>query len=118
MAPFSRVRVFLRIPLPLSILTLCYPVGPSRPWCPHCVLASASSENGEQLPPRWDYSPGSFRDYLRDVYFLSFYNSSHRIVYSKRGTTGIAGQMKGVCDSFLLALLKNYSFQCDGDGDA
>ena len=86
-------------------------------WCPEFAPVSAFSEDAKHRIPRWDYSPRSFRDYLRDVYSLSFYNSSRRIVYSKRGTTGIAGQMKGVCDSFLLALLKNYSFRCDKDDD-
>lgn len=65
-----------------------------------------------QIPVVWEYGPHSFVNALKTTYFSSSYRSAHRIVYSKRGTTGIAGQMKGVCDTFLLALLHNYSFYC------
>lgn len=35
----------------------------------------------------------------------------NQIVYEKKGTTGMAGQISGVCDSLLLALLHNRPFQ-------
>lgn len=35
----------------------------------------------------------------------------NQIVYEKKGTTGMAGQISGVCDSLLLALLHDRPFQ-------
>ena len=76
------------------------------------VLLSLESNAMQHIPVVWEYGPHSFVNALKTTYFSSSNRSAHRIVYSKRGTTGIAGQMKGVCDTFLLALLHNYSFYC------
>ena len=39
-------------------------------------------------------------------------NTSNKVMYLKRGTTGIAGQMIGVCDALLVALTTNRGLQC------
>lgn len=58
----------------------------------------------------WKSGPKSFQRYMIESYlpFLqSHTNVSNPIVYIKRGTTGIAGQMRGVCDVLLLGILHN-----------
>ena len=40
-------------------------------------------------------------------------NSTQKVVYLKRGTTGIAGQMIGICDAFAVAAMTQRSLQCN-----
>lgn len=42
-------------------------------------------------------------------------NTTNKVMYLKRGTTGIAGQMIGVCDALLVALTTNRGLQCRDD---
>lgn len=62
------------------------------------------------LPNYWSYGPKEFIQYMDDLY-IPIHTDFIPIVYGKMGTTGLAGQMKGVCDCLLLALLQNKSIQ-------
>ena len=61
-------------------------------------------------PNYWSYGPKAFLNYMNKVYIPS-HTRFIPIVYGKMGTTGLAGQMKGVCDCLLLALVQNKSIQ-------
>lgn len=59
----------------------------------------------------WKYGPSEFVSYMNHVYLPNQGIFKKKLVYKKRGTTGIAGQMKGACDTLLLAILSNRTFQ-------
>ena len=57
----------------------------------------------------WFYGPSDFVWYMNTVY-KRFHRENvqftkKRIVYEKKGTTGMAGQMFGVCDALFLGVL-------------
>lgn len=62
----------------------------------------------------WYYGPSRFLEYM-NTNFSRIQRSSNlhkkAIVYEKKGTTGMAGQMTGVCDTLLLAILHDRPFQ-------
>ena len=62
----------------------------------------------------WSYGPLPLQHFMNTTYLRIQSNPRLRrnqIVYEKKGTTGMAGQISGVCDSLLLALLHNRPFQ-------
>ena len=61
-------------------------------------------------PNYWSYGPKDFLNYMNSLY-IPIHTGLIPIVYGKMGTTGLAGQMKGVCDCLLLALVQNKSIQ-------
>ena len=64
----------------------------------------------------WISGSSQFIHYMNTVFIpnqkKNILNQNKLIVYAKRGTTGIAGQMSGMCDVLLLAILNNRVFQC------
>ena len=62
----------------------------------------------------WIYGPPAFLHFM-NTRFPSIQQQARRhkktIVYQKKGTTGMAGQITGVCDSLLLAILHKRPFQ-------
>ena len=64
----------------------------------------------------WISGSSQFRQYMNTVFLPQqkkhILDRDKLIVYAKRGTTGIAGQMSGMCDVLLLAILNNRVFQC------
>ena len=75
-------------------------------------LLEATSRNESS----WYYGPSRFVQYMNTKYRLiqlkRVSNPKRRIVYEKKGTTGMAGQMFGVCDTLLLGILHNRAVQC------
>lgn len=65
---------------------------------------------------KWISGSSQFVDYMNTVFIpeqeQNVKNRKNVIVYMKRGTTGIAGQMSGMCDVLLLAILNRRAFQC------
>ena len=65
---------------------------------------------------RWISGPEHFQDYMNSVFIprqeANMKNEKKHIVYVKRGTTGIAGQMAGMCDVLLTAITNDRVFQC------
>lgn len=65
---------------------------------------------------RWISGPEHFQDYMNSVFIprqeANMKNERKHIVYVKRGTTGIAGQMAGMCDVLLTAITNDRVFQC------
>lgn len=59
-------------------------------------------------PAQWD---AFFADFARSQRRLR--NSTQKVVYLKRGTTGIAGQMVGVCDALAVAAMTHRALQCN-----
>lgn len=41
------------------------------------------------------------------------HNSPNKVVYIKRGTTGISGEMIGICDSLLVAMITEKHLECE-----
>ena len=64
----------------------------------------------------WYFGPSRFVEYMNTKYRLiqlkRVSNPKKRIVYEKKGTTGMAGQMFGVCDTLLLGILHSRAVQC------
>ena len=64
---------------------------------------------------KWVYGPPLFLKYMNTKYKTiqrkRVSQPKHRIVYEKKGTTGMAGQMIGVCDTLLLGILHNRGIQ-------
>ena len=64
----------------------------------------------------WISGSSQFIRYMNTVFIpnqkKNILNQNKLIVYAKRGTTGIAGQMSGMCDVLLLAILNKRVFQC------
>lgn len=54
----------------------------------------------------------SFFNEYRSVH-ASKVNTQKKVVYLKRGTTGIAGQMIGICDSLFVAMMTDRALQCE-----
>lgn len=65
---------------------------------------------------KWITGNDKFKEYMNNVFIphqqQHSLNTTTQIIYLKRGTTGIAGQMSGMCDVLLLAILNNRVFQC------
>lgn len=64
----------------------------------------------------WIYGPNDWVRYMNEEY-KPFYEqnvatTNKRIVYEKKGTTGMAGQLFGVCDTLLLGVLHQRVVQC------
>lgn len=53
----------------------------------------------------------SFFNQYRTVH-ISNVNTTKKVVYLKRGTTGIAGQIIGICDSLFIAMMTDRALQC------
>ena len=74
------------------------------------INASTTLRSVSKPKTIWKSGSKAFRLYMKD-YYLPFLhantNASNPIVYVKKGTTGIAGQMRGVCDILLLGILHN-----------
>ena len=70
----------------------------------------------EKPKTRWMSGPDPLCKYMNDVYIpLTMNHSSDKdkmIIYAKRGTTGIAGQISGMCDVLLLGILNDRVFKC------
>lgn len=65
---------------------------------------------------RWNTGNYKFQSFMND-YFIPFQQANsatfpNKTIYLKRGTTGIAGQMSGMCDVLLLSILNNRTFHC------
>lgn len=65
---------------------------------------------------KWISGNWKFKSYMND-YFIPFQQENaatfpRKTIYLKRGTTGIAGQMSGMCDVLLLSILHNRTFHC------
>ena len=88
----------------------------------HNSSSSLSPTNHTPLPIQsnvtssssWTYGPSTFLHFM-NTQFPSIQQQARRhkktIVYQKKGTTGMAGQITGVCDSLLLAILHKRPFQ-------
>lgn len=80
------------------------------------VYFEGSSRLREVKQPiiKWVSGPPAFRDYMNS-YYIPFHqqhtNDSNPFVYLKRGTTGIAGQMRGACDVLLMSIIHNRVFK-------
>ena len=63
----------------------------------------------------WMFGPAPFVAYMNNEYCALQRNGTRRaeqlIVYQKKGTTGMAGQMAGVCDVLLLGVLHDRPVQ-------
>ena len=63
----------------------------------------------------WVFGPPPFLEYMNTKYKSlqrkRVFQPRRRIVYEKKGTTGMAGQMIGVCDTLLLAILHDRAIQ-------
>lgn len=63
----------------------------------------------------WVFGPPPFLEYMNTKYKSlqrkRVSQPKRRIVYEKKGTTGMAGQMIGVCDTLLLAILHDRAIQ-------
>ena len=63
----------------------------------------------------WAFGPPLFLEYMNTKYKAlqrkRVSQPKRRIVYEKKGTTGMAGQMIGVCDTLLLAILHDRAIQ-------
>ena len=63
----------------------------------------------------WVFGPPHFLEYMNTKYKSlqrkRVFQPRRRIVYEKKGTTGMAGQMIGVCDTLLLAILHDRAIQ-------
>ena len=75
------------------------------------LLKSTSKKESD-----WYFGPSRFVEYMNTKYRLiqlkRVSNPKKRIVYEKKGTTGMAGQMFGVCDTLLLGILHSRAVQC------
>lgn len=73
--------------------------------------ANSNKEDGSD----WFDGPSDWVQYMKNVYTpfheRNLRTSNTTIVYEKKGTTGMAGQLFGVCDSLLLGVLHNRSVQ-------
>ena len=72
------------------------------------VQANKTSTSSDST---WFYGPSDLVHYMKTVY-TPFHKANSKtvnmtIVYEKKGTTGMAGQLFGVCDSLLLGVLHN-----------
>lgn len=107
--PPSRIPEFSAVPTqpPLTTTTPSLP-STSRTATPTTPIPSSSPSYG------WSYGPVPLQTYMNTTYLRIQSNPRLRrnqIVYEKKGTTGMAGQISGVCDSLLLALLHDRPFQ-------
>lgn len=63
---------------------------------------------------KWISGTKELIDYMNNQ-FIPFEkehtNDTNPIIYMKRGTTGIAGQMRGACDALLLSMLNKREFK-------
>lgn len=63
----------------------------------------------------WKIGPSPFVEYMNNEYYALQKNGTKKaeqlIVYQKKGTTGMAGQMAGVCDILLLGVLHDRPVQ-------
>ena len=79
-------------------------------------FTSSSSSHRRWIPTRPSHlgSLDVWKEYLRKYRstHIKLSKSSQKVMYLKRGTTGIAGQMIGVCDSLLIAMMTNRGLQC------
>ena len=71
--------------------------------------AQQQSTNHNGTISDWFYGPSDFVWYMNTVY-KRFHRENvqftkKQIVYEKKGTTGMAGQMFGVCDALFLGIL-------------
>lgn len=64
----------------------------------------------------WMTGGAEFVKYMNEEYipFVEKHanDSSNIIVYAKRGTTGMAGQISGMCDVLFLSILNDRVFKC------
>lgn len=100
---------------------------PSEPLDDAAESPATSSSNGSVKPlaisflqpsgleSSWVFGPPPFLDYMNTKYKAiqrkRAFQPRRRIVYEKKGTTGMAGQMIGVCDTLLLAVLHDRAIQ-------
>ena len=90
--------------------TTVLPVDNSSLSQPSIIASSTSSITTSS----WVYGPPSFLHFMNNKYPTIQQNALKRkrtIVYQKKGTTGMAGQITGVCDSLLLAIIHERPFQ-------
>ena len=84
---------------------------PSSPLSP---INNTQPSTQSNITSSWIYGPPTFLHFM-NTQFPSIQQQARRhkktIVYQKKGTTGMAGQITGVCDSLLLAILHNRPFQ-------
>lgn len=85
---------------------------PFQPFNFSAYFQNKSSSPRILYNPRtiWRSGPIAFSRYMNREYIpfhKSHTNTSNPIVYIKKGTTGIAGQMRGVCDVLLLSIIHN-----------
>ena len=77
------------------------------------IVASHAIESSADA--KWVYGPSRFLKYMNTEYQRIQQNGTHRsaqlIVYEKKGTTGMAGQIVGVCDALLLGILHDRPVQ-------
>ena len=70
----------------------------------------------EKPKTSWMSGGEEFARYMNEKYipFVEKHtnDSSNVIVYAKRGTTGIAGQISGMCDVLFLSILNDRVFKC------
>ena len=83
-------------------------------FAPSLYVSPQPIYTSQQTISNWFYGPPRFRKYMNTNFSRIQSNprlQKKMIVYQKKGTTGMAGQMTGVCDAFLLAVLHNRPFQ-------
>ena len=76
----------------------------------HKVLSSQRTRNGRNRygdVSKWN----AYFNHYRTVHTANI-NTTKKVVYLKRGTTGIAGQIIGICDSLFIAMITDRALQC------
>ena len=78
--------------------------------------SSSPSSHRRWIPTRPSHlgSLDTWKEYIHkySITHDKLSKTSQKVMYLKRGTTGIAGQMIGVCDSLLIAMMTNRGLQC------
>lgn len=86
------------------------PVNMKEVYLPHSTVP----RNAMTVRSHWNSGSEQFINYMNKQ-FIPFQaqhtNDSNPIIYVKRGTTGIAGQMRGVCDVLLLSIIHQRPFK-------
>ena len=83
-------------------------------FTPSLHLSLQPNYTSQLTTSNWFYGPPRFREYMNTNFSRIQSNprlQKKMIVYQKKGTTGMAGQMTGVCDALLLAILHDRPFQ-------
>ena len=89
---------------------------PQPPTIPQHEVPSPHRTRRKRIPTRKSRSGdvakwNAFFNQYRTVH-TSNVNTTKKVVYLKRGTTGIAGQIIGICDSLFIAMMTDRALQC------